>query len=172
VNSDSRKHESDSDKGRRRAAGIYGTILTAAVITAGGNVLSTAALEVTVLVTIVIYWIAEQYAELLGEHTRQGRLPGVTEIRTSLSASFPMVSASFLPMLSLVVARLLGAAELGAAQLALAVAVILLIYHGYAAGRAAGLKGAPLFATTGVAAVLGIVMIVLKVILQHQHHLY
>jgi len=39
--------------GRRRASGIYGTIVTAAVIAAGGSSLTTLALEVTVLVTLV-----------------------------------------------------------------------------------------------------------------------
>jgi hypothetical protein len=48
------------ERGRRRAAGIYGTIVTAAVIAAGGDQLSTAALEVTVFVTLVVYWLAEQ----------------------------------------------------------------------------------------------------------------
>ena len=51
-------------EGHRRASGIYGTIITAAVIAAGGNVLSTAELEVTVLVTLLVYWVAEQYAHL------------------------------------------------------------------------------------------------------------
>jgi hypothetical protein len=50
--------------------------VTAAVIAAGGNQLTTAALEVTVLVTLVIYWLAEQYAELLGEHTHDWRMRG------------------------------------------------------------------------------------------------
>jgi len=160
------------DEGRRRASGIYGTILTAAVITAGGNVLSTAALEVTVLVTLVIYWVAEQYAELLGEHTYQGRLPGGAQIRESFGSSFAMVTASFGPLISLLVARGLGANQLGAAELALLVCLLLLVYHGYSAGRAAGLKGWQLVAVTATAALLGAAMVVLKAFLQHQHHLY
>jgi hypothetical protein len=68
---------------------MYGTIVTAAVIAAGGNQLSTAALEATVFVTLVIYWLAEQYAQLLGEHTHAGRLPALSLIRSSLSASWP-----------------------------------------------------------------------------------
>jgi hypothetical protein len=158
--------------GRLRAAGIYGTIITAAVIAAGGNVLSTAALEATVLVTLVVYWVAEQYAELLGEHTQAGRLPALRQVRASFAASWPMVSASFLPLMSLLIARLLGTTALGAAQIALVVTVVLLVYHGHAAGKSAGLRGLALIAVTGTAAVLGIVMIVLKVLLQHQHHLY
>jgi hypothetical protein len=158
--------------GRRRAAGIYGTIITAAVIAAGGNVLSTAALEATVLVTLIVYWIAEQYAELLGEHTQAGRFPTGRQIRASFASSWPMVSASFLPLLSLLVARFFGASELAGAEVALLVTILLLLFHGYAAGKAAGLEGLLLVAATGTAGMLGVVMVVLKVLLQHQHHLY
>jgi hypothetical protein len=158
--------------GRRRAAGIYGTIITAAVIAAGGNVLSTAALELTVLVTLIVYWIAEQYAELLGEHTQGGRLPSPRQVRASFASSWPMVSSSFLPLLTLLVARFLGASELAGAGIALLVTIVLLVYHGHAAGKAAGLSGFTLFAATCTAGLLGVVMVVLKVLLQHQHHLY
>src|SRR5215472_3921653 len=63
------------NQGRRRAAGIYGAIITAAILdTAGGHV-STAALVVSVVVTLLVYWIAEEYAEVLGEQSAGGRLP-------------------------------------------------------------------------------------------------
>ena len=58
------------DRGRRRAAGIYGAIVTAAVIAATGEQLPTRWLVVAVVVTLIVYWAAEQYAELLGD-TRQ-----------------------------------------------------------------------------------------------------
>jgi hypothetical protein len=134
--------------------------------------LSTAALETTVLVTLLVYWVAEQYAELLGEHTQAGRLPPLSQVGASLAASWPMVSASFLPLITLLIARLFGASALAAAQIGLVVTVLLLVFHGFAAGKTAGLRGGALLAVTGTAAVLGIVMIVLKVLLQHQHHLY
>ena len=52
------------------------------------------------------------------------------------------------------------------------VCLILLVYHGYSAGRAAGLKGFMLFGATATAALLGVVMIILKALLQHHHRLY
>jgi len=156
-------------RGRRRAAGIYGTIVTAAVIAAGGNQLSTAALEATVLVTLVVYWVAEQYAELLGEHTHAGRLPSMRVVRSSLAAAWPMVSASFIPLVSLAAARLLGASAPGAADVALAVTLAVLLTHGHAAGRAAGLHAGRLIVVTATAGLLGVVMVVLKVVLQHHH---
>src|SRR5215471_12580180 len=136
--------------GRRRAAGIYGAIITAAILdTAGGHV-STTALVVSVVVTLLVYWIAEEYAEVLGEHTAGGRLPSWAYIQGSLVSSWPMVSASYLPLL--------------------VVAIVLLTLHGWLAGRAAQLQGRKLVIATSIAAALGLVMIFLKdLVLVHLH---
>jgi hypothetical protein len=158
------------ERGRRRAAGIYGTIITAAVIAAGGNQLSTAELEITVLVTLIVYWLAEQYAELLGEHTHDGRLPRRDQVRSSLAGAWPMVSASFVPLVSLLLARVAGASAPGAAAVALLVTAVLLVVHGYTAARAAQLTGVRLVAVTGLAGLLGVAMVVLKTVLQNAHH--
>jgi hypothetical protein len=166
----SSKEEKVADRGRRRAAGIYGTIVTAAVLAASGNTLSSAALEVTVLVTLVVYWLAEQYAELLGEHTHAGRLPSFSQVGSSLAAAWPMVSASFVPLACLLVVRLLGASAAGAADVALAITIVLLVVHGFTAGRAAGLTGVRLILVSGTAGLLGVTMVVLKALLQHSHH--
>ena len=161
---------SSPTRGRRRAAGIYGTVVTAAVIAAGGGQLRTTALAVTVVVTLVVYWLAEEYAELLGEHTRAGHLPSVEVVRSSLAATWPMVTASFLPLAALLVGRLLGASSVDAAWFALAIAVALLVVHGYGAARAAGLGGIRLLLVTGTAGLLGVAMVVLKALLQHHHN--
>ncbi len=50
---------------RHRAAGIYGTIVTAAVLAAAGARLRTLAMEISILITLVVYWVAEVYAHLL-----------------------------------------------------------------------------------------------------------
>ena len=155
--------------GRRRAAGIYGTVVTAAIIAAGGNQLGTSALAVTIVVTLVVYWLAEEYAELLGEHTRAGQLPSTDVVRSSLAAAWPMVTASFLPLAALLIARLLGASSVNAAWFALGTAVILLVCHGYGAARAAGLSGIRLVTVSGTAGLLGVVMVLLKGLLQHHH---
>jgi len=159
-----------TSRGRRRAAGIYGTIVTAAVIAAGGNQLNSAQLAVTVVVTLIVYWLAEQYAELLGAQTHNGRLPSVGLIRSSLAEAWPMVTASFLPVASIGIAVLFGASSSDAAQAALILTVVLLITHGYTAGRAAGLRGKQLVIVTVVAGLLGVAMVILKSVLQHHHY--
>jgi hypothetical protein len=156
--------------GRRRAAGIYGAIITAAIIAAVGSQLRTAALAVSVLVTLVVYWVAEEYAELLGEQATGGHLPTWAYVRAALAHTWPMVSASYLPLLALVLARLAGASASAAANYGLAAAVLLLTFHGWSAGRASHLRGWQLAGVTSIAAALGLVMVVLKdLVLIHLH---
>src|SRR5580698_4480975 len=120
--------------GRRRAAGIYGAIVTAAILDTVGGHVSTAALVVSVVVTLLVYWLAEEYAEVLGEQVEGGRLPSRASIREALAATWPMISASFAPLVALVLARLAGASALTAANVGLVIAVLLLTPHGWLAG--------------------------------------
>ncbi len=156
--------------GRRRPAGIYGAIVTAAILeTAGGHV-STVTLVVSVVVTLLVYWLAEEYAEVVGEQVEGGRLPSRASVGEALAATWPMVSASYLPLLALVLAHLTGASDLTAAHVGLAAAIVLLTVHGWLAARAAQLRGWPLFFATSIAAGLGLVMVLLKdLVLVHLH---
>jgi hypothetical protein len=152
---------------RRRSAGIYGTIVASAVLAAGGSHLRTVALAVTVLVTLLVYWAAEGYAELLGEHAHAGRLPTWAHVRASLTAIWPMVSASYVPLLALLVVRVLGADTKTAATVALVVAIVLLLVQGWAGGKAFQLRGLPLLAVTLIAGAFGVVMVLLKLLVTH-----
>jgi hypothetical protein len=157
-------------RGRRRAAGIYGTIITAAILAAAGGHLSTLPLAVSVVITLLVYWVAEEYAELLGEQVEGGRLPTWPHVRAALAGTWPMVTASYLPLLALAATRLAGGSPPAAANAALTVAVVLLVIHAWWAGRAAHLQGRQLVVITAAAAGLGVVMVLLKdVVLVHLH---
>jgi hypothetical protein len=157
------------DPGRRRAAGIYGSIITAAIIAAASG-LPSAALAVSVLITLLVYWLAEGYAEVLGEQAAGGKLPTWARIRAALAGTWSMVSACYVPLVALLLARLAGASALTAANAGLAVAIVMLTVHGWLAGRSAQLSGWQLLAATSVAALLGIAMILLKdLVLLHLH---
>jgi hypothetical protein len=156
-----------STAARRRSAGIYGTIVASAVLAAGGGHLRTVPLAVTVLVTLLVYWAAEGYAELLSEQIHAGHLPTRGQLRASLVAIWPMVTASYVPLLVLLVARVLGATTKNAAIVALVVAIALLLIHGWAAGRAAQLHGLRLLAVTLIAGGFGIMMVLLKLVVTH-----
>lgn len=156
--------------GRRHAAGIYGTIITASILAAAGAHLPTQPLSVCILVTLVVYWLAEEYAEILGEQLAGGRLPAWPDIRSALAGTWPMVSSSCIPLVALVAARLAGASPSDAASVGLVVAVVLLTVYAWSAGRAADLHGRQLLVITSVAAALGLLMIILKdVVLVHLH---
>ena len=156
--------------GRHRAASIYGAIITAAIIAASGRDLPTVPLVIAVVVTLLVYWVAEEYAEVIGEQAEGGRLPTWASIRGMLASTWPMVTASYAPLLALVLAHLAGASGLTAANVGLGVAIAALTFHGWSAGRAAQLHGHRLLLATSVAAALGVVMILLKdVVLIHLH---
>jgi hypothetical protein len=94
-------------------------------------------LAIAVVVTLLVYWAAEGHAELLSEEIHGGHLPRRAQVRASLAGIWPMVSASYVPLLALLVARALGATAKNAAMVALVVTVVLLVAHRWAAGRAA-----------------------------------
>jgi hypothetical protein len=152
----------DETAARRRAAGIYGAVITASVMAAAGGSLPTTALAVSVLITLVVYWLAEQYSEILGRQAVHGRLPTWSKVTEDLATGWPIVSASFAPLVALVLARAAGASPSAAANTGVAVAVALLTAHGWSAGRVAELSGWRLVGATCVATVLGLVMVVLK----------
>ena len=156
-----------SSAGRARAAGIYGTVVTAAVLATGGGELRAVPLAVLVFVTLVVYWVAELYAEVLGRHVHAGRLPRGAELRVLVGASWHMVTASYLPLLVLVVTALLGMSAATASYAALITTVLLLLVYGHAAGKNAGLSGMRLVGVTSVAGLLGVSMVLLKVLIAH-----
>ena len=81
-----------------------------------------------------------------------------------------MVSASYLPLLTLVLARAAGASALAAANVGLVTAAVLLTFHAWSAGRSAQLRGWQLLLAISVAAGLGMSLIVLKdAVITHLH---
>ena len=146
------------------AAGIYGVIVSSAVM-AASHAATAAAATVAVLVTLVIYWVAERYARIVAERIHSGRRPGRRELRHQLTTGWEMVTASFLPLAVLDIARLLGA-QLSTALLAgLSCSTLLLGIAGWEVGRDGKLGTGERLLSATVAATFGGVMIVLKMLL-------
>jgi len=158
------------ESGRGRAAGIYGTVITGAIIDTAGGHGSTTWLVIAVAITLLVYWVAEQYAELLGEHTEHGHLPSWAQVRAAFRTTWPMLASCLVPLAGLVLARLFGASDAQAAVVGLVLAVLQLVHHGWAVGRQVELHGKSLLGVTAVAAGIGVVMILLKeLVLLHLH---
>ena len=142
--------------------------MAGSVLAAVGSALPTWSVALAVFVTLVVYWLAEEYAGLV-EHASTGHLPSWARTRGALKAKWPIVGASYIPVVTLLLARLLGATPSTAALVALIVIVALLIVYGWRAGRAAGLRGFPLVVMTLLAGGLGLLMIALKFVLGNLH---
>jgi hypothetical protein len=152
-------------------AGIYGTVICAATLAAAGDEPAGRA-GLAVVVTLLAYWLAERYAEVLGlaaspddgdprGHPEIQRITA-THVRHVLASGWPMIQASITPLVVLLASRLLGATSETAVDIALAYTVILLVALGGLAATRAGLTGWQRLLATLFAAVLGLIVIGLK----------
>ncbi len=161
-----------SRAGQRYAAGIYGTIITGAILATSGPRRDAIPLTVAIIFTLVVYWLAEQYSDLLGEHLGGGRLPGWRQIWHGLARTWPMVTASLFPLLALDLASTFGLGQQRSALAGLIVAVIMLIVYGWLAGQASALRRGQQLLIALVTVLIGVVLVVLKVLVLTQRCLH
>ena len=143
------------------AAGIYGVIVSAAVMVAS-DAESAVALDLAVLVTLLIYWGAERYARLIAERIHLGHRLTFAQTRRQLTHGWAFVTASFLPLVVLSVVRLLGAGMDTAVIAALGCSTLLLGLAGWEMGRLGHLTLLERIAATAVGGLFGVVLIFLK----------
>jgi hypothetical protein len=143
------------------AAGIYGVIVSSAVMSSSHGETGLA-VEITVLVTLVIYWGAERYARIVAERIHEGHRLSRTAVRQQLTSGWEMVSASALPLIVLAVMSLLGADVSTAVLGALVCSTVLLCVAGWAMGRGGRLSTRERVVSAAVAGMFGVVFIVLK----------
>jgi hypothetical protein len=155
--------------GSQVPAGIYGTVICSSILASAGDE-STARVAVVVLVTLMVYWLAERYAEILGlvattdnEGSGAAR-PAITRahLRHVLGRGWGMIQASVTPLVVLLGSRLLGASRGAAVDIALAYTVVLLVGLGALGAQRAGLTGWPRTSATAFSALLGLLVIALK----------
>ena len=135
------------------ASGIYGMIVSAAVLSAA-NADKAYKVMIAVVVTLTIYWGAERYARIVAERIHEGHRPNWTSVRYQLTHGWEMVTASVLP--------LLGAQVRTAVLGALVCSTILLCVAGWAIGRGGGLTRRERIASTLIAGMFGLFFVLLK----------
>jgi hypothetical protein len=152
-------------------AGIYGTIICASILGAANPATPAFKVAVSVLVTLLVYWLAERYAEVLGlvsspDHGGPYELGThritAAHVRHVLGSGWAMIQASVTPLVVLLGSRLLGADSETAVSIALGYTVILLALLGWLAATRAGLAGWPRTLAAGFSTFLGLVIMVLK----------
>jgi hypothetical protein len=98
---------------------------------------------------------------MAARHVRGQPLPWA-QTRRDLRDGWPLVSASFTPLIAVVAAALVGASIDTAQTVGLICASVLLLGSGFVAGRRAGLTGFRLVLAALTAASFGVVLIGLK----------
>lgn len=150
---------------RQLAHAINGTVVGAsviAVVSAHGTLGQTA---LSVLLTLVVYWISERYAHLLaaGVRSPDGRLEPAA-MWAVLRRGWPLVEASYLPLLVLVVVGLLTSVQIGALA-ALGTSTLLLVALGYLAARRGGAAVTTSIGWAAGSGLLGLLAVGLKYLL-------
>jgi hypothetical protein len=144
------------------AAGIYGIIVGSAVLVTA-HAETAYKLDIIVVVTLLIYWLAERYARVVAERIHEGHRPGWQAVRDQLTRGWEIMSASLMPLLVLLLARGVGAGMNLAILLALITSTLLLGLAGWRMG--ARLTQRERLVSTLVAAMFGAIMVVLKILL-------
>nr|MDT0663899.1 hypothetical protein [Micromonospora sp. DSM 115978] len=142
---------------------IYGTVITAGLIASQDSaVVSTADITATVLVTVVVFWLAHGYAQIVGRTDTDVERRMFAETRESLAAHWPMVQAAVLPLGVLLLVRLAGASIDGSQEAALWTSTVLLALWGYVAGRARRLPRWRLLGFAATSFLLGVILVGLE----------
>jgi len=149
---------------QRTANAIYGVIVSSAVM-ASAHAEAVGRLAVAVVVTLTIYWAAERYAHLMANHIGLGPHVRWRDLREGLRGGWDLVTASFLPLLVLLVGGALGASYVAAVVLALFTSTGLLTLAGWRVGREVGLGAWQSLLSAVGAGAFGVAMIALKSLL-------
>jgi hypothetical protein len=146
------------------ASGIYGTILSTALIAAysedpGSDPLQVA---VAVVVTAVVFWIAHAYADVLARGLVGTGGAGFAQARAELAREWPLVVGSLPPVLPLLLGPLGVLSDDSSETLGIATGVAMLAAWGIAIAwrRGIGLLGIVFSAVAS--ALFGVVVVALK----------
>jgi hypothetical protein len=146
---------------------ITGTVVCAAAIAATvGSVDRTGQVFLTIVGTVVVYWIAHLHAITIGSAMNRKHHP-VAALRVAFVEALPVAGASIVPLGVLLVMRLFGASMRTGAWTALYATIILLAFYSYRAGAQGGLGMRGRIASALVGALVGVLVVLLKVLLQH-----
>ena len=154
-----------SDPHRRRAAHLYGLIISGAVLATAPDDFRLLRVAVLLLGTLCIYWFAETYVHLMAARTHLRRMLTGRERRHVVVDGWPLVAASAVPLAALAIEALLGVDTKVALDITLAVNAVMLFLLGWQMGRASGLTGGRLVLAAAVAGLLGVTMIGLKTLM-------
>jgi hypothetical protein len=150
------------------ASRVLGLIVTAAVMAAAGELGTVGDVAASVLIGVVVYWIAESYSRTLEARlVEQGTWH---ELWHELRDHSPMVGASLLPLLAMLATVAAGARDSVAITVGLATATLLLLVFAWIAAGTSGLSGLARIWTTVLVGAFGVAMIAMKAYVHSPRH--
>lgn len=156
------RHDAAGSAVDRTAATIYGTIVAGSVLAAGAGHSTVGQTTLAVVVTVLVYWLAEAYAHVLATRLVGETPDRLAHLRARLSSTWRLVTASYAPLAALLIAAALGADDRDAVTVALVATTLLLAALGWVAARRTGRHGLWLVASALASSLIGLVLIALK----------
>ncbi|MGP3999542.1 hypothetical protein [Streptomyces sp. 8N706] len=146
---------------------VYGSLLAASVVVGAGTLGSFPRLELVLLLlcTSVVFWAAHVFSRLFG--SRMVHHLSRAEVRRVCADERPIVEAAVPPAGAVAISPLLGLGVQGTAWLALAVALAGQVGWATVAAARAGASRRLMLVAGAVNLLLGMVIVVVKVVLQH-----
>jgi hypothetical protein len=150
------------------AGAVYGTITVAVLLAAESPTRETYLRTVAaVVITLLMYWLAHSYAEFAGERLQTGESLTFEGLgRTMLGELWILIGAA-MPLVAVLLCWAGGASLSTAVIVAEWVAAAIIIATEVVIGVRAELSGGKLLAQAAIGAVLGLLVIVLRIVLHH-----
>jgi hypothetical protein len=149
----------------RLAAAIYGLIVSGAVMAAAGEHGTVREVTITVFLTVLVYWAAESYADVLGEQIAEERPSTWSRSRELLRQGWPLVEASYVPLVVMLLAWAVGLSTTGAITAGLVTNAVLLVVLGWIASAQSHSSIPARAVSAALAGAFGMVMIAIKTLL-------
>ena len=148
----------------RIAAAVYGTILVLAVVSymSEDDSLSTREIAAAMFGTVFVYFVAHVYVDFLAERMTGAREGTFALTRRVLVEEWPLLNATLVPAVPLVMGAAGAFSRSTAVNLSLIVALVDLVGWGYAAGRRSYGSTLGGIVSAIVAIVLGAIVVGLK----------
>src|SRR5688572_25553276 len=158
-------HDHAADDHRRRAAHLYGLIVSGAVLATASDEFRLSRIAVVLVVTLLVYWAAETYVHWIAMRALVKRDLTTGERSKIVRDGWPLVAACGVPLLFLGLEALVGMETSVALDLTLAVNAVLLFIIGWQMGEEGRLEGGRRVLSAVVTGFLGVALIALKALL-------
>ncbi|ROS27881.1 hypothetical protein [Cellulomonas sp. PhB150] len=157
----------EPDSARRRAAHLYGLVVTGSVLAAAPLELGLVRIALLLLGTLAVYWAAESYAHMIAARTVLRRSMTAHERREVFRDGVPLIAACLIPGVVLVGEAVLGVDVGTGIDIALGVNLAMLLVVGWRMSSVSGMTGLTRIGSTLLCGLLGVALAALKMGLHH-----